>query len=83
MLSATDWASASSSSRWSGLTALLMVTVFSMNSAPFNADSSLRISPAAVGAQLPFSISAKVRFCRLWFTMSCTRFSMPMKMPAL
>ena len=44
---------------------------------------SARIRPPAVGAQEPFSTSAMVRFWRLWFTMSCTRFSMFTNIPAL
>ena len=48
-----------------------------------SAESFSRISPPAVGAQVPFSTSAMVRFCRLCATMSLSRFSMLTKMPAL
>lgn len=42
-----------------------------------------RISFAPVGAQLPFSMRAILRFCRLWFARSCSRFSIVTNMPAL
>ena len=49
----------------------------------FSFENSARIRPPAVGAQVPFSTRAIVRFWTLWCTMSCTRFSMLTKMPAL
>ena len=83
MLETISSASAARSAIWFSFRVLRRVTVFSMNSVPFRPESTLRIRPALVGAQLPFSISATVRFCRLWLAMSCTRFSMLTKMPAL
>ena len=46
-------------------------------------ESRSRIRLPEVGAQVPFSISATVRFCRLCATISCSAVSMLTKMPAL
>ena len=44
------------------LSALVIVTVFSQNAIPFDFSKSPFITFAAIGAQLPFSISPIVRF---------------------
>ena len=76
-------ASASIDSSCDSLRLDLMVTVSSRMVQFLSFENSARISPAAVGAQEPFSTRAMVRFWRLWFTMSWTRFSMFTNMPAL
>ena len=75
--------SSSSSAIWLSFSADLRVRPCSSIVVFFSRPSSSRIRPPEVGAQLPFSTMAMVRFCRLWATMSCSAFSMFTKMPAL
>ena len=76
-------AMASTSASWDSLSVDLIVTVSSRMVQFLSFWNSARMSPAAVGAQEPFSMRAMVRFCRLWWTISCTRFSIVTNMPAL
>ena len=61
---------ASTSASWDSLSVDLIVTVSSRIVQFLSFWNSARISPAAVGAQEPFSIKAMVRFWRLWWTIS-------------
>lgn len=73
----------SSSASWPSVRALLTVRVSPMNSVPLSWESSSRMSPPLVGAQEPFSMTATLRFCRLWVTSSCSSWSMVTNTPAL